>query len=361
MNAKAGGSARILILRAGSGLSNNVIRSLKAGDPSCFIVGCHNERFTLKKSTADRNYANPLAPDVFVPALNRIIQRERIDLLIPTSDEDALKIARLAGSLSCRTFLPRASVIEKCQDKFGLTTFLRRQGVPVPATQRVTDLRRLEQVFRRLEPHAKLWCRIRSGTGSFGAIPVTSPEQARSWITYWQDMRGIRRGSFTLSEYLPGRDFGVQSLWRQGRLILSKMSERLVYMDNGSPSGVSSMPALAKTAFEPKVLEACERAVRALDPKANGVFFIDVKEDVGGEPCITEINAGRFAAMTNIYDLSGEHNMAVTYVRLAMARATGVRNVHDFADNVYFVRSVDTTPVVMDGSAIFKDIEELSG
>ena len=76
-------------------------------------------------------------------------------------------------------------------------------------------------------------------------------------------MRHIRPGSFTLSEYLPGRDFCVQSLWKNGVLILTKIAERIVYMDSGSPSGVSSMPALAKTAHEPKAIDACTRAVRA--------------------------------------------------------------------------------------------------
>jgi carbamoyl-phosphate synthase large subunit len=172
-------------------------------------------------------------------------------------------------------------------------------------------------------------------------------------------MRGIRPGSFTLSEYLPGRDFGVQSLWKRGRLILTKMAERLKYMDSGSPSGVSSMPALARMAWEPEVFAVCERAVRALDPKATGVFFIDVKENSAGKPCITEINAGRFAAMTNIYDLAGRHNMALTYVRLSLDQPVRMRNARDFAEDVYFVRSVDTLPTVISAKAVYDFADEL--
>ena len=41
-------------------------------------------------------------------------------------------------------------------------------------------------------------------------------EQAWSWISYWNEMRGIPIEEFTLSEYLPGRDFNVQGLWRDG-------------------------------------------------------------------------------------------------------------------------------------------------
>ena len=44
---------RLLVLGAGSGASNNLIGSLRA-DPSFHIVGCHADRFVLKKSLADR-------------------------------------------------------------------------------------------------------------------------------------------------------------------------------------------------------------------------------------------------------------------------------------------------------------------
>jgi carbamoyl-phosphate synthase large subunit len=348
-------SKRLLILRAGSGLTNNVIRSLRAGGPSLFIVGCHYDRFILKKSTADRNYVNPLAEDVFLEALNSIIRRERIDLLIPTSDEDALKISRVAKGLECRTFLPSHSVIEHCQDKYLLTRFLRRKGIPAPLTYRITNVNRTEELFRRLG-YKKLWCRIRAGTGSFGAIPVNSPEQVRSWVRYWEEMRGIRPRSFTLSDYLPGRDFGVQSLWKNGTLILTKMAERITYMDSGSPSGVGSMPALAKTVFEPEVARTCEAAIRAIDPHASGVFFIDLKQNAQGEACITEINAGRFAAMTNIFDLTGQHNMAWLYVRLGLDKPVPFCDMFDFAENFFFVRSIDDVPSIAHGRELFENI-----
>jgi carbamoyl-phosphate synthase large subunit len=188
---------------------------------------------------------------------------------------------------------------------------------------------------------------------------VKTPAQARSWIRYWEHMRGVPRGSFTLSEYLPGRDFCVQCLWRNGTLVLVKMAERITYLDNGSPSGVSSMPAVVRTAFEPAVIKVCSKAIRALDANATGVFFVDVKESEDGEPCITEINAGRFATMTNLHDLVGRHNMAVTYVRLGMGKRVNIRNAYDFADSYYMVRSVDTLPAIFRGEELFKGLKEL--
>ena len=351
-------SARLLILDAGSGASNNFIRSLKIGDPSLLIVGCNESRFYLKKSVADRNYL--LADDgsrSLQSALRRIIKAERIDLVIPTNDADVFKLSEIRAKLPCRTFLPRKSVIERCQDKFALTIFLRRHGIPAPLTYPIAQIDEVEGVFRRFKPRIQLWCRIRAGSGSHGAIPVQSPEQVRSWIAYWEEMRAIPPGSFTLSEYLPGRDFCVQALWNKGTLVLTKMVERLTYMDNASPSGVSSAAALAKTAFVPRVIKACTQAVRALDANASGLYFIDIKESASRRPCITEINAGRFATMTSIHDLVGKHNMALMYARLGLGEQARIRNASDYAKGYYFVRSVDSLPVIVHEDELFEGIE----
>jgi carbamoylphosphate synthase large subunit len=194
-------AVRLLILRAGSGASNNLIRSLKIGEPSLSIVGCHDDRFVLKKSLADRNYLVPLSSHPEFPrALQRIVEAERIDLLVPDSDADVLAMSELRDQIPCRLFLPPKAVIKRCQDKYVLTRFLRRSGIPAPLTYSITALDEIDKIFRRLAPRCPLWCRIRKGTGSLGAIPVKSPEQVRSWIKYWQEMRGVPEGSFTLSE-----------------------------------------------------------------------------------------------------------------------------------------------------------------
>ena len=50
---------RVLITNAGRGASNNLIRSLRAGDLSLSILGCHDDQFVLKNSEAERNYLVP--------------------------------------------------------------------------------------------------------------------------------------------------------------------------------------------------------------------------------------------------------------------------------------------------------------
>ncbi len=356
-------TGRLLILSAGSGPSNNLIRSLRAGDRSLVIAGCHADQFVLKKSLADRNYLTPaFSRPEFPRALRRIIKAERIDLVVPNSEADVGTISDLRDGLPCRTFLPRRKVIELCQDKYALAAFLQRRGLPVPLTYPVTAVRDIEKLFRRLAPRSLLWCRIRRGSGSIGAIPVKNPEQARAWIRYWEEMRGIPKNSFTLSEYLPGRDFCVQSLWKEGTLVLAKMHERLSYYVAGSSaSGVSSTAALAKMTLAPRIARMCARAIRAIDPKASGVFFVDVKESDGGKPCITEINAGRFANVSTIHDLAGKYNMAATYVRLALGEPVALRETYEPAGDCYVMRDLDALPVIFRAGDLPTGVKDLRG
>lgn len=352
---------RLLIPSAGTGASNNLIRSLRAGDAGVVVIGCHSDRFVLAKSSADRNYLLPPVDDRrFGAALLRVVRDERIDLVIPDNDGDVLAISGLRRALGRRVFLPSARTIAMCQDKLALTTRLAARGVPVARTLPVRDLAALDQVFARLGPAERFWCRMRRGSGSMGALPVKRAVQARAWIEYWEEMRGARRGAFTIGEYLPGRDFAAQGLWNDGTLVLLKMCERVSYFGGrSSPSGSSSTPALARLLFEPRVADVCRATIAALERRASGVFSIDLKEDRAGVPCVTEVNAGRFCMITSLFDLTGKHNMAATFVRLASGEPVEFRDEFDVADDHYLVRDLDTLPGVFAAGDVFEAITDV--
>jgi carbamoyl-phosphate synthase large subunit len=353
-------NARLLVTSAGSGASGNLVRSLRAGNGSLTIVGCHDDQFILKNSTADRNYlVPPLSHPTWARAVRRIVAAEKIDLVIPTSDPDVAALSRARGPLASRLFLPRAATVERCGDKYRLTEWLRARGVPAPRTYRVTDLRHLERIFERLGNPSRAWCRIREGAGSRGAAPVAGPDQTRSWIRYWRDMRDVPVRAFTLSEYLPGRDFGCQSVWKGGRVALVKTYERLSYLGSASqPSEVSAVGALTKTVCEPGVVEISLRAIRAVDRKASGVFAVDLKEDADQVPRVTEINAGRFTSGTNLLDLTGKHNMTAVYLQLARGEAVDLHEEYEGTEHHYMLRDIDAVPRVFHADEFFDGVED---
>jgi glutathione synthase/RimK-type ligase-like ATP-grasp enzyme len=349
----------VLVPGAGTGAGNSLIRSLRAGDRRLRVVGCHDDRFYLKKSTADANYLLPASTHPgYLASLCGAIRAGRVDVVIPNTDPAVRRISAVRGRLPCRVFLPTHAAVTLCADKYRLTTRLAACGVPVPTTLAVRHRRDVGRVFARLG-RRRVWCRIRTGGASRGAVPVTSAVQAAAWIRYWEDMRGVPARAFTLSEYLPGRDFACQSLWQDGRLVLVKTVERLSYFGGGSqPSGVSSIAALAKTVVEPRVVDVCTRAIRALGPTVSGAFSVDLKENARGVPCVTEINAGRFITMMNLFDLTGRHNMAAVYVRLALGQRVSIAEPYDAVTDYYFVRDVDTTPAVIHADQLFAGIRD---
>lgn len=187
---------------------------------------------------------------------------------------------------------------------------------------------------------------MRKGSGSAGALPVATPDHARSWIKYWQEMRQTPEGMFTLSEFLPGRDYAFQSIWKNGKLILAKTCQRLEYhFARMMPSGASSTPALGKLVRNPHVNQICTDVVRAIAPDATGMFSIDLKEDSDGKPCITEINIGRFFMITIIFNISGKYNMAETYLRLAFDEEVIIPKDAQYDDigteDTYLIRGLD--------------------
>ncbi|MGH6689588.1 MAG: hypothetical protein ACREF4_02765 [Gammaproteobacteria bacterium] len=349
------------MLGAGSGAANNLVRSLKTGDPSLLTIGTHWDRFTLCRSSADRKFLLPkLTDEGFPDAMQQLIRKESVDLVFPNTDADVEVVSRLRHELPCRVFLPSERVVELCMDKYELGMFLRGQGFPAPVTHPIDDVEQIEAVWTRFGRPTKLWCRVRAGSGSMAALPVATSGQARAWIEYWRDMRGMPPDFFTLSEYLPGRDFACQSLWKEGQLVLLKTVERLAYFGGAShPSGVSSIASVAKTVYEPRVAAICEQAVRAIDPQVSGAFSVDLKEDETGVPNVTEINVGRFITMMNFFDFVGTANMSTTYVKLAFDEPVEIPESYDFVDDYYFVRDVDTTPTIVHVDRLFDDIQTL--
>jgi carbamoyl-phosphate synthase large subunit len=353
---------RVLVTGAGTSGANNLVRFLKAGDPSIFVAGCHADRFVLKKSTADARYLvhRPEHPH-YLDTVGHVAEDSRADLVIPTTDAEVRLLSRFLRIGPSRLFLPSHEVVALCQDKYALACRLRDRKVPAPATYPVTGLDDIPALFEFFQPHAMLWCRTRTGDGSTAAAPVKTPEQAQGWISYWHEMRDVPVASFTLSEYLPGRDLSCQGLWKNGELVVIKASERLAYfVVGGAPSGVSSTSALGKTVREPTVVDTCAAALRALGPDVSGTFNFDLKENAAGVACITEINAGRFPSGMALL-AAGKHDIVSLYVRLALDEPVDVCGEDDSVEGYYTVRDLDSPPSLFHADELFEGIEDARG
>jgi carbamoyl-phosphate synthase large subunit len=345
---------RVLVTSAGGGASNNLMRGLRACGSPVFLVGTSIDPYYLARSLADRNYLIPRVDsgEAYLEAIEGIVARESIDVIIPNNDLEVPALSGARDRLGVRTYLPAHETIELCQDKLALTRHLAEQGIRVPETYPVSVPGQAAEIFARFGNPDLLWCRMRRGSGSRGSLPVKRPDQVRFWVEYWTEMRGVPEGMFVLCEYLPGRDYAVQSLWQEGELVQAKACERLDYLFGGlMPSGSSSTPRVARTIDDPVINELCVATVRAVDPGATGLFCIDLKEDREGVPCVTEINIGRFFMITPLFNRVGHHNMAELHLRLALGEDPEVAPEDRFGDigpeETYLLREIDNEPEVL--------------
>jgi carbamoyl-phosphate synthase large subunit len=188
------------------------------------------------------------------------------------------------------------------------------------------------------------------------AIPVATAEQARAWITLWRDLQGIRVSNFTLGEYLPGRHFIVQGLWRAGDLLRTETMEVLSYFAAGNnPSAVFSLSNLAKTIVAPQALEIALDAVNAIEQKPSGTFIVELKERIDGTPCITEINAGRFPAGVTALLAGGGDNMVEMFARAALGEVERPADPNRPKAERYLVRDIDALPMALSPADLVAD------
>jgi hypothetical protein len=337
---------RALVTGAGTGSTGNVVRALRCMVPTPYIVGVNDDRFTLKQSLADRNYVCP-APAVksFIAAILEVVRRERLNVIMPTDDNVVKAFSDARARFPVRLLLPRRETIDLCQDKFALSEFFRGRNIPVPRTYAVRSLRDLTAIFAQFPREKLLWCRARRGARSLGATPVMTVEQAHAWITLWRDLRGLPVSDFTVSEFLPGRHYLVQSVWYEGRLLRAQATEVLGYFGAGNnPSGTFSLSCLAKTVVAEEALRTALDAVRALERRPAGAFSVELKETADGVPTITEINAGRFPAGIAALLAIGKDNMIALFAAAAAGKPRVAAEPLGSAQEHYLVRDIDAEP-----------------
>lgn len=347
---------RLLIGGAGGGGSNNLIRAMRRlpEGEGLHLVGVNADEFALARSLTDRSYLVPHSSDpaAYLEGLAQVARAESVDLLVPTNDTEVAVLSRHRDALEVPVLLPPPSVVEACVDKARFGRTMREAGVAVPRAITINDLDEVPGVWEALGGPDVVWLRLRSGNGSRGTLPVRAPEQAASWIRYWSETRGVAPTDFVFNEFLPGRDFAFEGIWRDGRLLAGKTAHRVRYLfGNNVPSGTLSTPSLARLVAEPAVVQACEAAVEALDPAATGVFSIDLKEDAQGRPNLTEINVARFFRISPIFNLSGSVNLAGVYLDVAAGRDPELppeRRLDDgVEDDVYWICDIDGVPSVI--------------
>ncbi len=343
---------RILVTGAGGSAGINFIASLRIAPEEVYIVGTDINKWHLELPDVDKRYILPrCTQDDYVEKLNWIIEKEKLELVHPQPDPEVKVISENRERIQAATFLPSKETIEICQNKLRLNEILARNNVPVPKSVPIKSRDDLDGAITKLDRgNGKIWLRAIRGAGSRASLPIEERAHAEMWIDYWGKMKGLTYSNFMACEFLPGREFAFQSLWKKGELVTSMARERLEYIFGDlTPSGQSSSPSVARTIYREDVNEIATKAILTVDRNATGIFCIDMKENKDGIPCITEINTGRFFTTSNFFARLGI-NMPYTYIKLAYGeKIPDLPKYNAAPEDYYWIRLMDKDPILVKG------------
>jgi carbamoyl-phosphate synthase large subunit len=336
---------RILVTGAGGPAGANFIKSLRLSDEEFYISGSDINSLHLELSNSDsKNLLPQCDSSDYVDSVNEVVRKEGIDLVHPQPDSEVSVLSERRDEVEAKLFLPDKQTIRICQDKMLFMKTLGKAGVPIAKSFSIDGRADLEKSLKSLleiNPD-KAWLRATKGAGSRASLPINETPQGVMWIDYWKKHRGLDWGNFMLSEFLPGREYAFQSVWKEGEIVSSQARQRLEYLFGYlTPSGQTSSPTVAKTVHNEDVNRIATDAVKAVDGNATGVFCVDLKENTEGVPCVTEINAGRFFTTSNFFSEAGV-NMPYMYIKLAFEESFEYGPKYNpLPEGLYWIRLMD--------------------
>ena len=334
----------ILLIGCGGSAGYNFVESLRLSGEKYTIIGTDINREHLELSNCDIKYLVPRNTEKnYIETINKIIKNEKIDFVHIQPDIEVAFWSKNREKLNSKYNLPSKEAIELCHNKLKFNKALNDNGINVPESYGVDNKFDLRNKFDLLKKrNSKIWVRAIRGAGSRASLPVTNIKHAEMWIDYWITEKKLNYDDFMIAEYLPGKEYAFQSIWDNGTLVTSQARERKEYVfGNIMPSGQSSSPSVAMTVHNKKVNDIAVKAILASDKKPNGIYCVDMKENISGEPAITEINIGRFFTTNDFFSVAG-NNMPDYYVKLALNEKIPVLKQFDsIKKNLYWLRIID--------------------
>ncbi|MDI6690836.1 MAG: ATP-grasp domain-containing protein [Candidatus Bathyarchaeota archaeon] len=338
---------KILVTGAGGPAGVNFVMSLKIAPEKMFIVGTEANEYFVHLASVDKKYFVPKASDpTYIDALNKIIEKEKVEFVHAQPDVEVATISENREKLKAKVFLPAKETIRICQDKLKSTEKWEKNNVPVAKYLELQDEKEVDKAFKELG--TPIWIRARHGAGGRGSTLAYNKETALSWVKYWKSRK--MGWEFIAQEYLPGRNIGFHSLWKNGELITSMARERIEYIyPNLAPSGITGTPSVQRTIHDEVVNEIGTKAVLAIDPNFNGIACTDLKEDKNGVPHVTEINAGRMFTTSFFFSYASKvlrkdycANIPYLYVKIAFdEKLPNIPKYNILPENIYWIRHID--------------------
>jgi carbamoyl-phosphate synthase large subunit len=272
---------------------------------------------------AERSHLVPLSTDPgYLDAVIDICRAERIDLIVPTIDDELPVFAEAVDRFAdqgIRVVVSPLETVAACNDKRATCHVLMTHGVDAAETLQPADL--------PADPEFPLFIKPRVGRGGVGAFPVRSQRELEFFLDYVPDP--------VVQRYLYGPEFTIDLLCNfNGEPLSIVPRERVVIR-----AGVVDR---ARTSREPALIElalACARAFRFIGPINIQCRVVD------GRPVVFEINP-RFSGGIPLTIASG-----ADFPRMLVTLARGRRvapAIGRFKDNLWMTNYETSVFVAQD-------------
>ncbi|MBU1919000.1 ATP-grasp domain-containing protein [bacterium] len=337
---------KVLITGGGGNAARSVIDCLRCHH-MCLAIDT-NPYHLAASNAHDSEPIVPVSHPDYLDNINQIISKYNIDYIHPQPDVETLYISQHRDKIKTKTFLPNPEVIELTQNKLLAIECFQKNNIATPQSYFLSEG---TSKFNKLkEINEKVWVRAIRGAGSKAALPVLTYDQAISWCDYWCTLKGMTKDDFIMSEFLPGTEYAVQTLWHEGELMASQARERSEYFFGSiMPSGQSSTPSIACTIHDSRVYKTAYQAIKAIDNKPHGIYCVDIKENSEGIPCIMEINCGRFFTTSNFFAALDVNMpmMICDMLETGKALPKNKQKIESITDCFWWVRGLDKTPTLL--------------
>jgi len=124
----------VLVTGTGGNVGQGVLRNIRSLDFDIRIVGTDISAFTAGNHLCDATYAVPYSYDeTYIPAIKHIVDRENVDLIIPTTDYEIYYLSLHQNEINAIVAASNAETAKKYLDKY--LTFLYHKELAIPFAQ----------------------------------------------------------------------------------------------------------------------------------------------------------------------------------------------------------------------------------
>jgi len=316
---------RVLVTDAENRKSLALVRALGQRGAYVCAAGPRSSAMSLFSRYASSRVVYPdpsRSPERFVAFMLRHLERERYDVLLPTSDYTVHAISRHRQDFAQRVGVPVPDfdVLQSVHDKAVLLRAAREMGIDTPDTWVPSSREELRELASRLSYPCIM--KPRRGAGATGLRRIGSAaELVRAWAAWPTGADLAFDYSLpVIQEYVPGEVHDVSCLFDRGRAVAAHTQVRLKTYPPGAGMGV-----VDQTTWEPELRNTGLALLRRLGwhGPAQVEFIQDARD---GGYVLLEVN-GRFWGGLGLSIRSG---IDFAYLACLVARGTRPAEAFDY-------------------------------